>query len=133
MPSYETLLLIPMALQSALLLLLLAGRGRISTDRGASQLEPPQTMLDRRHFALAFVFMLAAGLAWWWRAADSYVLAFAALFVMAQAVQAVLSLNNADLGWSMLAMRAAVVALLGLVTMLSLGLVPPEAEGMVPP
>lgn len=89
--------------------------------------------LQRRQFPVSIVFILAVAAGLWWRVVDGYVVAFAAAFALSQVVHAALFTGRHSGQWSGMALTASGVALTGLVAMLALDILPPQADTMVAP
>lgn len=129
MSTVELLLLVPLLLQAGTLLSAAAMARSGDAARVALANE-----LQRRQVPLSLLFFAALGVAFHWRAVDAYVVAFAALFVLAQIVHAALLIGGgAAQSMDKLALRASVVALAGLVAMLALDLLPEHGDGMMAP
>ena len=116
MTSAELALLVPLALQFGTLL------RAYSLQRSAEAAGDDERMvlgqaLWRRHLAVTVVFFAAAVAAFQWRAVDGYALAFAVMFVIAEAADASLHAGNGGLRGPLngLALRASLVALAGFV------------------
>lgn len=130
-PSPETLLVAAMALQ-AMLLVLLARTETLRDQAGDASAARGALVFPYQHAALAVGFLIASAAAIWIGAVDRYVVIFAAMFVLAQAVQARLAISGALPGWSALSLRAAAIALAGLLAMVTLSVLPADVETMVP-
>lgn len=129
MSTAAALLLVPLVLQVGTLLS--AASVARSADRPRAELAGE---LQRRAVPLSLLFFAALGVAFHWRSVDAYVVAFAALFTLAQIVHAALLMGGgAARSMDKLALRASVVALAGLVAMLALDLLPGHGEGMMVP
>lgn len=128
----EALLLVTLALQIGSLLY---ASSALRTAEQANDTTGTAILreLQRRQVPLSIVFMLAAAAGIWWRVVDAYVVAFAMGFVLAQVVHAALLTGRHAEHWSPLALRASGVALIGLIAMLALDILPPQADTMVVP
>lgn len=132
MTGNEALLLVTLALHTGTLLH--AGHAQRAAeqanDHAGSDIAPD---LQRRQWPVSVVYILAVAAALWWRVADGYVVVFAMAFVLAQVVHAALFNGDNTRQWSDMALKASAVALTGLVAMLALDILPPQADTMVVP
>lgn len=123
MTALEMLLLVPLALQFGTVVTVYALQ-RAAEAAGDEQRLMLGRTLWRRHLAVTFVFFAAAATALVWRVTDAFVLAFAALFVIAEGADAALTARHGAGPLNALALRASLVALAGLVAMLALDILP---------
>ncbi|MGD9784285.1 MAG: hypothetical protein AB7E80_04300 [Hyphomicrobiaceae bacterium] len=130
MSWHETLLIAAVALEIAVMLM----SGRL-TAGGAAEQATGRVVgdLGRRFDALALAFFLTAAAALWWRIADGWVSLFAALFIAAHATGLILMTRSDTIVWSVPALRAALIALIGLGAVVVLALLPGDADGMMVP
>lgn len=125
MTRSELLLLVPLALQCASVVLCAA-----ATRSPDAPYRQRAVELQRRQLPLSAIFVAAGLTALHWRIVDTYVVAFAALFVLAQIVHAAVLMRGEPRATDHLALRASVVALAGLVALLALDLLMSAPEGM---
>lgn len=132
MTGLELALLITAVLQAGTLASgRIAAKGGAAPDAGMAGLG---ALLARRQAVVSILFFVTAAMAMWWRTVDGFVVLFAALFVLAQVILAVLLARGDAATMSPTALKASVVALAGLVAMVSLDLLVFEgSEGQVGP
>lgn len=130
MTRNETLVLIPVALQVATLWLAFV-MGLRPGNQGDADRQRLGAELWRRSLAISLIFFIAIAVALHWRVVDAYVMTFAVLFVLAQAVHAAVLARGDDA--SPLALRASVVALTGLVAVIALDILPEQADTLPVP
>lgn len=132
MTGNEVLLLATVALQAGTLFY--AGNAQRTAEQARDKASFDIALeLQRRQLPVSVVFILAVAAALWWRVVDGYVVAFAMAFVLAQVVHAALFNGGNTRQWSDMALKASAVALTGLVAMLALDILPPQADTMVVP